>query len=373
MNVPLADSEVNTLVGANCAVFIIAVFLQQMKKLPGKLVLSHVIPVTASVFGLLILGLILSRLEYSRVLLVASFIITLLWYAIRYSLRKPKTRVEQFLVVPYGTSQTLLQFPGHWRVLSRPPEEPIATQEAIVVDTYANLPNEWADFIANCVMNNRTVYDATHLREGLTGQIALQDARADHLDKLFIHPLRLWTKRLLDIVAALALLIITIPVSIMIAIAVKLTSKGPVLYIGLRVGQREKPFKMVKFRSMSATPTKQVTFVGRFIRAFRLDELPQLWNVLKGDMSLIGPRPEDQSLHDTYKKQIPYYRYKYMIKPGITGWAQVMHGHTHAVDIDAIRVKLEYDLYYIKYCSYWLDINIALRTIGTILLRYKAN
>ena len=160
------------------------------------------------------------------------------------------------------------------------------------------------------------------------------------------------------------------------AIVVRLESPGPVIYKQDRVGLFEKEFTVYKFRSMRADAEKngavwasaqdaRVTKFGKFIRKVRIDELPQIWNILKGDMSFIGPRPERMAFVRQLKETIPYYSLRHTVKPGLTGWAQVCYPYG-ASEEDARR-KLEYDLYYIKNMSILLDINIIFKTVGVVL------
>ncbi len=165
------------------------------------------------------------------------------------------------------------------------------------------------------------------------------------------------------------------------AIAVKLDSPGPALFIQNRVGQGNKDYKIYKFRSMCRDSEKdgaklaqsddmRVTRVGKIIRKTRLDELPQFFNVIKGDMSLIGPRPEQRAFVEQFDEEIPFYTYRHVVKPGITGWAQVVQGY--ASDADDTRIKIQHDFYYIKHFSLWLDILILFKTIKTILTGFGA-
>ena len=183
-------------------------------------------------------------------------------------------------------------------------------------------------------------------------------------------------KRALDVLISLLLLIPATPVMLLTALIVRLESPGPVIYKQDRVGLFEKEFTVYKFRSMRADAEKdgavwasaqdsRVTFFGRFIRKVRIDELPQIWNILKGDMSFIGPRPERMAFVQQLKESIPYYSLRHTVKPGLTGWAQVCYPYG-ASEEDARR-KLEYDLYYIKNMSILLDINIIFKTIGVVL------
>lgn len=183
-------------------------------------------------------------------------------------------------------------------------------------------------------------------------------------------------KRALDMFISLILLIPATPVMLLTALIVRLESPGPVIYRQERVGLFEKEFTVYKFRSMRADAEKdgavwasahdnRVTRFGRFIRKVRIDELPQIWNIFKGDMSFIGPRPERMAFVQELKKTIPYYSVRHSVKPGLTGWAQVCY--PYGASVEDARRKLEYDLYYIKNMSILLDIHIILKTIGVVL------
>jgi sugar transferase (PEP-CTERM system associated) len=224
------------------------------------------------------------------------------------------------------------------------------------------------------------------LYEKYTGKIAVENLRPSWL--IFsegFRKSRLLTlgKRAVDLTAAVVGIVAGAPVMAAIALAVKLTSTGPVLYHQTRVGLNGRYFTVHKFRTMRADAeagtgpvwaSKQgdprVTPIGRFLRRSRLDELPQLWNVLIGEMSLVGPRPERPEFVSELTRQIPYYRQRHFVRPGITGWAQVRYTYGASVE-DALQ-KLQYDLYYIKNLSISLDLFIALQTVKTVLLRSGA-
>lgn len=184
-------------------------------------------------------------------------------------------------------------------------------------------------------------------------------------------------KRVFDIVASLILLIVTLPLIIITAIAVKLESKGPAFYRQQRVGLYNVPFAVVKLRSMrqdaevggkavwAEKDDPRVTRIGRIIRKLRIDELPQCWSVLKGEMSFVGPRPERPQFVDDLETKLPYYAERHMVKPGITGWAQT--NYPYGASIDDARQKLEYDLYYAKNYSPFLDLLILLQTVRVVL------
>ncbi|MBE9169655.1 exopolysaccharide biosynthesis polyprenyl glycosylphosphotransferase [Pleurocapsales cyanobacterium LEGE 06147] len=184
-------------------------------------------------------------------------------------------------------------------------------------------------------------------------------------------------KQLIDLVVAGCLLIVTLPIALLAAIAIKLDSPGPIFYSQIRTGLHGKKFRVYKFRSMDRNAEQQgiqwakdkdprVTRVGRVLRLTRMDELPQLWNVLKGEMSLVGPRPERPEFDGHLRREIPYYDVRYLVKPGITGWAQVSYPYGASIE-DAYQ-KVAYDLYYIKNYSLLLDAAIALKTIRVMLL-----
>lgn len=182
-------------------------------------------------------------------------------------------------------------------------------------------------------------------------------------------------KRLSDIAAAVAGLFALSPVMLVTALAVKLTSRGPVLFKQVRVGHMEKPFLLYKFRSMGVGSEKgdkytrkddpRLTVIGKFIRKTRLDELPQFWNVLRGDLSLIGPRAEWSELVKGYEKKFPYYNFRHAVRPGITGWAQVNYSYGQN-DRDTFE-KLSYDLYYVKNYSPVLDVIVAVKTLYIVV------
>ncbi|VFQ44325.1 sugar transferase [Desulfoluna butyratoxydans] len=184
-------------------------------------------------------------------------------------------------------------------------------------------------------------------------------------------------KRLEDLVASVSLLLFFSPLILVTALFIKWDSRGPILFSQDRLGIRHKPYRLYKFRSMvenaealsgpvwASREDPRVTRVGRFIRKWRIDELPQLFNVLKGDMSLVGPRPERAHFVEQLEAQVPYYAERFIVRPGVTGWAQVRYEYGDSVE-DAME-KLNYDLFYIKNMSIFMDVVIVFRTIRTVL------
>ncbi|MBY0420823.1 MAG: exopolysaccharide biosynthesis polyprenyl glycosylphosphotransferase [Parvularculaceae bacterium] len=184
-------------------------------------------------------------------------------------------------------------------------------------------------------------------------------------------------KRAVDIAAALALLIFFAPLLALVAILIKLDSPGPVLYRQRRVGRDGQVFDILKFRSMVADAEKngvrwarknddRVTRVGRIIRKLRIDEMPQAVNILRGDMSFVGPRPERPEFVKLLESEVPAYTLRHAVRPGLTGWAQVKY--VYGASVEDARVKLQYDLYYIKHFSLWRDFLIMLMTVRVALL-----
>ena len=194
--------------------------------------------------------------------------------------------------------------------------------------------------------------------------------------EIYHNNFNLKAKRLLDLLFAMLIGIFAAPVIILAAIIVKLESKGPVFFIQERIGEGNKKFNIVKFRSMTTDAEKdgpqwaskndnRVTKFGKIMRATRIDELPQLWNVLRGEMSFVGPRPEREFFIQQLEKEIPYYNLRHTVKPGLTGWAQVMYPYGASVE-DAYR-KLQYDLYYIKHHSIPFDVKVLLKTVTIVI------
>ena len=186
-------------------------------------------------------------------------------------------------------------------------------------------------------------------------------------------------KRGIDVVGAVALLLPSVLVYPFIILAIKLEDGGSIFYHTERVGQFNQPLRIIKFRTMTGEDkgdealqsTLRVTRVGRFLRRTRLDELPQLWNVLRGDLSFIGPRPEMPALVSAYAEQIPYYNMRHFLKPGLSGWAQIRHldAPRQGLDIPRTVEKLSYDLHYLRYRSFFLDIEIMLKTLRILIMR----
>jgi len=238
------------------------------------------------------------------------------------------------------------------------------------------------DSLLRCRMAGVRVVEATTLLEGLSGRIPLGDLRPSWLifSAGFKRPRVLnGVKRAGEAVLSAVLLVLAAPLVLLVALAVRLSSPGPVLYRQARVGKSGRHFDLLKFRTMrvdaeaasgpvwaSGEGDTRITEVGRFLRRTRLDELPQLWNVVTGAMSFVGPRPERPHFVEKLRRVIPFYDERHGVRPGITGWAQVRFPYGSTLE-DA-EEKLEFDLYYVKHMSFLLDVAILLETAKVVLL-----
>lgn len=239
--------------------------------------------------------------------------------------------------------------------------------------------------ILDCKLQGIRVEDWPTFYEKLTGKIFIENLRPSWLifsDGFTRNSLTRMVKRMVDVLVATFGLLFALPLMLLIALCIKLDSSGPILFRQERVGEKGKIFTLYKFRTMivdaeketgpiwSQTLDPRTTRVGRFLRRIGMDELPQLFNVLKGDMSFVGPRPERPHFVQDLQEKIPYYAQRLVVKPGITGWAQVCYGYGSSIE-DTIE-KLQYDLYYIKNMSLFLDLLIILSTIHKVLFAQVA-
>jgi len=305
----------------------------------------------------------------------------LTWVSIGYLLSAHEKSNKRVGFVPDKYTEELTLMENYqWVDLSSAPSLDEAEIDIISADLHGALTDDWRRFLAAASLSGIPLIDSATLYETVTGRISLPHLENRSIDEVKTqYPAYLPIKRILDmslilIFSPLILLVMTI-----IAVAISIEGKGSIIFIQERVGYRSQIFKIYKFRSMSnfsdSQPTKftkkddqRITAVGRILRKHRLDELPQLINVLNGSMSLIGPRPEQHDFVTEYSDTIAFYPYRHSVKPGITGWAQVSQGYTSTEK--STRKKLEHDFYYIKNVSPWLDFLILIKTFNTILGGY---
>lgn len=287
--------------------------------------------------------------------------------------RKDRAATEPYLKPPLeavAPGSTLSQFVAR---------EQIETVAVAMEDRRNRLPTEE---LLKCRLAGVHVVEQESLYERITGKVSIEALRPSYLifgEGFERHAASAAGKRALDIAAAVLLLLVAWPLMLATAIAVAFDSPGPVLFTQERVGKEGAKFTLMKFRSMRSDAEKltgpvwatqddpRITKVGRFIRKTRLDELPQLFNVLSGSMSLVGPRPEREHFVAELSHKIPYYSQRHLVKPGVTGWAQINYRYGSTFE-DSVQ-KLQYDIFYIKNQSLLFDLSILFNTIKTVLLR----
>jgi len=304
-----------------------------------------------------------------------------LYWAYLYGERRVVRRIA---VVPYGAVQRLLDIDTvEWVWLKEAKLDLVRRCDAIVADFSADLLDEWEAFLAEAALAGRIVYQHKQLMESLTGRVELEKLSENSFGSLVPSRGYFYLKSAMDFAAALICLPLILPIFALIAIVIRLDSDGPVLFRQKRVGYAGRGIVVYKFRTMrlsDATDDREaaitrdgddrITRVGRILRNLRLDEIPQIFNILKFEMSWIGPRPEAEVLSVWYSSELPFYPYRHVVKPGISGWAQVNQGHV--ASMSEVHRKLQYDFYYIKYFSPWLDLLILARTIRTMLTGHGA-
>jgi lipopolysaccharide/colanic/teichoic acid biosynthesis glycosyltransferase len=347
----------------------------------GQLIFPAIVAAHAGVITLLLL----SRLPYHRPSLAMGFAAHLLCAFAIYFVVQRRLR-PKIAIVPFGAIGDLSQIDQvEWHRLHRPSLTDAAQCNAIVADFAADLPDEWEAFLADAAVDGRVVYQIQQLRESLTGRVQIHHLSENSFGSLAPARAYMAIKHLGDFLLAMVLLPLLLPVMAGCALAIRLHDGSPVLFRQKRVGRGGREFTVVKFRTMrlpadldpedrhaamTGADDVRITSLGKFLRKTRLDELPQLFNILDGDMSFIGPRPEAQILSSWYTAEIPFYRYRHVVRPGISGWAQVNQGHV--AEVDEVHEKLQYDFFYIKYFSPWLDLLIVFKTIKTVLSGFGA-
>jgi exopolysaccharide biosynthesis polyprenyl glycosylphosphotransferase len=324
------------------------------------------------------------RLDYSRFQAGSSFLISASWYlGLSAFIRRLET--YRLAMITQGDVERLMQVKGvTWQHISSP-DQGLARVQGVVADLRADLPDAWERFITGCVLAGLPVYNVKQILESLTGRVAIEHLSENTLGSLNPNQVYFSVKQAIDRLGALAMLVLGAPLLLAIALAIRLESPGPALFRQERMGYRGTTFTLYKFRTMQAEDKRgisdkekavthegdpRITRLGRFLRRTRLDELPQAINILRGEMSWIGPRPEAVVLSRWYEAELPFYPYRHIVRPGITGWAQVNQGHVASVR--DVHEKLYYDFYYIKNFSPWLDLVVVLRTIRTMLTGFGA-
>lgn len=374
--------QINTIALNSFAFLISFLFLSKLKRYPGTQSLSFIIPTLSFAWlGIFTLFNLFTPIQYSSQVFIYSFFLANICSFAGFFIERHYKKLKLALV-PYGRALELKNTSFAHTVLLQQPRLGGYRYDGIVADLHASdLPAEWQTFLAECTLAHIPVHHTQQIIESLTGRVRINHLSENSLGTLLPSSTYSTIKRILETVIVLITAPFWLPVMLITGVFIKLESEGPMFFIQERVGQGNRNFNVYKLRSMGKDSEKngaqfaqandvRITRVGHFIRKTRIDEIPQFINVLKGEMSLIGPRPEQRAFVNQFEQEIPFYSYRHVVKPGITGWAQVVHGY--AADADDTSVKLEHDFYYIKNFSLWLDLLITVRTIHTMLTGFGA-
>lgn len=374
----LLPSSIKSALGG-CIAFMISLYLfRRAITFPGVGVLGHVLPACAAAYGTVVAAFFMLRLDYSRVTFFLSYMAANLFlFGVSTYLRR--RRGQSFFLVPSAMTRVMPRVPHVRWVLLQEPVLPAEPNPVLIADLRADLSDEWERLIAETAVAGHPVYHIKQVMESLTGRVDIEHLSENSFGSLIPNSGYAKIKRTIDLITApVALLVLFLP-GLLVALAITLGSSGPVFFRQERRGYRGHPFNVVKFRTMrhelmgstrrEAAITlhgdDRITPLGRFLRRSRIDELPQIWNILRGEMSWIGPRPEAMPLSEWYANELPFYSYRHIVRPGITGWAQVNQGHVS--ELSDVQDKLYYDFFYIKNFSAWLDLLIVGKTVRTIL------
>ena len=372
---------------ANVAAVVLTLWLRlSFETYPGIRSSMIILPTAAVAHGLVLTFFFFTRLPYDRTTFIAGFLIHVAWFYLIYFLVQRRT-ILKIAVVPIGRWRSLVGLEGaSWIRLERPRMELAVRCDAVVADFNADLPGEWEHFLADAALAGLIVYQVKPLAESMTGRVEIDHLSENSFGSLVPARGYFHLKTVLDFAVAVVALPFIAPIMVLAALAIRIEDGGPALFRQRRIGHGGEPFQVIKFRTMRAGPAgdhrdaralamtgdfdPRITRVGAFLRKTRIDELPQVWNILRGQMSWIGPRPEAEILSQWYVGEIPFYRYRHVVKPGISGWAQTNQGHV--AQVAEIHRKLQYDFYYIKYFSPWLDLLILFKTVKTMLTGFGA-
>lgn len=377
---PVMGSLENTVLGTALAMMAGSYVVRRLHAHPGVQALSFILPTFAAAYAAVALGFFFLRIDYSRFQILASFLVAVPWFMFATIVERRYKR-PLLALLPIGNSETLTRLPqADWCVLPDPEHVPPAIT-GVVADLRADMPPQWEKLLATCALRGLPVYHSKHVSESLTGRVEIEHLSENSLGSLLPSSIYLKFKRVVDALGVMIAAPAILPLGIIAALLIKLDDNGPIFFRQPRIGLGGMVFTILKFRTMRASDAEvgghftdasdpRITRIGRFLRRYRIDELPQAVNILRGEMSWIGPRPESLPLSQWYEEQIPFYSYRHIVRPGITGWAQVQQGYV--AQVQAVTGKLHYDFYYIKHFSPWLDLLIVARTIRTVLTGFGA-
>lgn len=360
-----------TLITSAAAIALAHLSIQRIGVLPLVMARSLIAPTLLVSFGAGLFAMYVANLPVARLHYAAAFMVAIGWYFGVATLRR---RHLPPVIGMIGVEPQFAQnLPGQvtWILLSEPWLD--RRVSAVVVDPHAELSLEWSRFITQLVLQGVPVYHRAHIEEGLTGKVRFSHHADNDFGALLPSLLYLRIKRVIDLLGVVVALPLVLPLLFIAAIAIRLESPGNPVFRQTRMGHRGQRFTCYKLRTMrhdvegpafTVDADPRITRVGKYLRKWRIDELPQIFNVLRGEMSWIGPRPEALSLARNYARHVPFYDYRHAVRPGITGWAAVHQGNV--AEVEAATEKLEYDFYYIRYFSIWLDLLILIKSIRTV-------
>ena len=357
---------------------------RRLRLFPGSRRLTFLVPSFALPWAVAVAVLLWMRPDYSIVFLGVGAVVSFAASWLASAMTRRANSAPLYVIPSMRTKAMIAELPGLDHRICEDPSEITDTNMPIVADLHGSFSEGWERALAQAAMNGSTIYHIKQVSESLTGRVRIDHLSENSFGTLRPNTLYFQIKGLLDRAVAAVLLVPALPVLALAALAIKIDSPGPVIFRQKRIGFRAHPFTVFKLRTMRSDPPgkdereaaitlvndPRITRIGKFLRDTRIDELPQLINVVRGELSLIGPRPEAEPLSRWYDRQIEFYAYRHVVKPGITGWAQVNQGHV-ASDA-AVHRKLQYDFYYIKHFSLWLDTLIALKTIWVMFFRKGA-
>lgn len=368
-----------SIIGMLCAFALGYRIMRKMTVMPTTLPFTRVFPAFAlsySIVTTLFSGL---RIEFSRWQFAMSFLFIVLFFIIVLGVTQYISR-NTIGIIDKNQSKTLTSIDDIQWIHFQTPKDAEQQKKTPIVADLTLASDEWVRYLSESAVQGRRIFDSHRLHESLTGKVKLDHLSENSMGHLAIDSLYAPSKNYLDFVTAFVTIIMFSPLLCLLALLIKIESKGPAIFKQSRIGWKGTPFTVYKFRSMYMSEKDdrsqlqnqgvRITKVGKFIRNTRIDELPQLFNILKGEMSWIGPRPESKELSELYEEQISFYRYRHVVKPGITGWAQVNQGHV--TKVSNVREKLRYDFYYIKHFSVWLDIIIIFKTMRVVVSGFGA-
>lgn len=364
---------INTAIGAAVAFFFCQLIHHRLERFPGEIAFSQIAPLFLGVAGLVIGVFVVTRLPYSLGLGAVAGCLSIGWFlALSRVVRRLKVATVGLL--PFGSAVDASWVPAHFRrrpIVSVDDRAPDC--DFIVADLHYDLAPEWQDYIANATLAGQPILHVQNAKESLTGRVQIRHLSENPVGALLPPPGYMFAKRMIDFALVVTTLPVTLPLLLAGWIAVTSEGSGTAFYRQVRVGYRGRTFVIHKLRTMRDSPGATVTEdsdlritpVGRLLRRYHIDELPQILNILKGEMSWIGPRPDVTERLAEYRKAIPFFAYRHVVRPGITGWAQVNQGY--AESIDEISRKLEYDFFYIRNISFWLDILILMKSLRIVI------